>query len=152
MNIQRFGPHQGELKRRFKDLLLLGDEDWNMVERYLDRGEMFVLFDEGEAKTVCVVTDEGNALEIKNLATRTDSQKQGYGRTMIEFIVTRYSSKYSSLFVGTGENEETLRFYRNCGFKYSHRVPNFFLENYSKPIFENDRKLIDMIYLRMDLC
>lgn len=151
MEIQRLNTNQGQLKRCFKDLLLLGDEEWPMVERYLDRGDLFVLFDEGEAKTVCVVTEEGSAVEIKNLATRTDSQKRGYGRTMIEFIVSHYRKQYSTLILGTGENEQTLSFYKNCGFEYSHRVPNFFIDHYSKPIIENGRQLIDMIYLKMNL-
>ena len=55
-----------DTKRTYLDLLLLGDEDEKMIERYLDRGRLFVL-DDGDVRAVCVVTDEGNGtLEIKN--------------------------------------------------------------------------------------
>ena len=37
-------------KRRFLHLLLMADEQENMVEKYLDRGDMYVLFD---GKAVC---------------------------------------------------------------------------------------------------
>ena len=56
-----------ENKKQFIDLLLLADEQEDMVDRYIDRGTMFVLDDYG-VKAECVVTDEGNGvLEIKNI-------------------------------------------------------------------------------------
>lgn len=61
-----------ENKKDFLELLLLGDEQEDMIDRYLARGELFVLYDAtGLApKCVCVVTDEGRGVfEIKNLAT-----------------------------------------------------------------------------------
>lgn len=61
--------HITNRKKDFLDLLLLADESEMMIERYLDRGEMFALYDEG-LKSICVVTQEGQGLyEIKNLAT-----------------------------------------------------------------------------------
>lgn len=63
-----------ENKKQFLPLLLLADEQEDMIDRYLDRGTMYVLDDDG-VKCECVVTDEGNGvLEIKilqrNQATR----------------------------------------------------------------------------------
>lgn len=55
-----------ENKKQFLPLLLLADEQEDMIDRYLDRGTMYVLDDDG-VKCECVVTDEGNGvLEIKN--------------------------------------------------------------------------------------
>ena len=48
-----------ENKRQFLDLLLLADEQEDMIERYLDRGDLFVMEDGGQAAAVCVVTEEG---------------------------------------------------------------------------------------------
>ena len=54
-------------KKRFLELLLLADEQEDMIDRYLDRGTMYVLEDQG-IKGACVVTDEGEGiLELKNL-------------------------------------------------------------------------------------
>ena len=44
-------------KRNYLPLLLLADEQEAMINRYLDRGELFALMDP-ELKTVCVVTQE----------------------------------------------------------------------------------------------
>ena len=54
-------------KKDYLPLLLLGDEQEDMIDRYLDRGIMYVLEDDG-IKSECVVTDEGDGiLEIKNI-------------------------------------------------------------------------------------
>lgn len=57
-------------KTNFIELLLLADEQIDMIEKYLYRGEMFALYDE-DLKSVCVVTDEGAGnYELKNIATK----------------------------------------------------------------------------------
>ena len=43
--------------RAYMDILFLADEQEDMIDRYLDRGTMFVLEDDG-VKAECVVTDE----------------------------------------------------------------------------------------------
>ena len=135
-------------KKRYLDLLLLADEQEDMVDRYLERGTMYVLNDNG-IKAECVVTDEGNGvLEIKNIATVPDHQKQGYGRKLIDFLVANYSTQYSVLQVGTGDSPLTISFYEKCGFTRSHVVKNFFTNNYDHPIFECGEQLRDMVYLR----
>lgn len=45
-------------QKQYLDLLLLADEQEDMVDRYLYKGKMYVLDDDG-VKCECVVTDEG---------------------------------------------------------------------------------------------
>ena len=60
-----------ENKKLYLDLLLLADEQEDMIDRYLERGTMYVLDDDG-VKAECVVTDEGDGiLEIKKPCGRT---------------------------------------------------------------------------------
>lgn len=67
-------------KKRFLDLLLLADEQESMIDRYLERGEMFVARDDGQVVAECVVTDEADRIgEIKNLAVPLQYQRKGYG-------------------------------------------------------------------------
>ncbi len=40
-------------KKKYLDLLLMGDEQEDMIERYLERGEMFVMFDGEQSVGVC---------------------------------------------------------------------------------------------------
>lgn len=140
-----------ENKKRYLSLLLLADEQENMIDRYLQRGTMYVL-DDGGIRGECVVTDEGNGiLEIKSLATEPDCHGKGYGRALIEFVAARYAGKYSVLQVGTGDSPLTVPFYEKCGFVRSHRIENFFTDNYDHPIYECGVQLVDMVYLRRTL-
>jgi len=146
-------PHIDEIsknKEKFMDLLLLGDEQEDMIKKYLDRGALFALYD-GDLKTTAVVTKEDeNTYEIKNIATYAQYQGNGYGKTMIKYIIEKYKDKCKILLVGTGENDNILSFYKNCGFSYSHTVKDFFVNNYDHEIFEDGKQLIDMIYLKME--
>ena len=66
-----------ENKKEYLDLLLLADEQEDMIDRYLEKGRMYVLDDDG-IKSECVITDEGNGLlEIKNIATYPEYQGKG---------------------------------------------------------------------------
>ena len=138
-------------KKEYLDLLLLADEQEDMIDRYLEKGTMFVLED-GGVKAECVVTDEGNdILEIKNIATKPDCQGKGYGKKLIDFVAQKYKGAYKTLQVGTGDSPLTIPFYEKCGFKRHHVVKNFFTENYDHAIFEAGIQLIDMIYLQKQL-
>lgn len=143
--------HITQNKADFLDLLLLADENETMIARYLDRGEMFALYDD-DLKSICVITQEWkNLYEIKNLATYPPFQRQGYARRLIEYIENRYNAPGTILQVGTGDSPLTIPFYVHCGFRYSHRIPRFFTDNYPHPIFEGGKQLVDMIYLRKEL-
>lgn len=73
-------------KRDFLPLLLLGDEQEDMIDRYLDRGTLLALYD-GGLRAVCVVTKEApGVFEIKNLAVEPAFQRQGYGRAMVRHV------------------------------------------------------------------
>lgn len=138
-------------KKAYFDLLLLADEQEDMIDRYLDRGTMYILEDHG-VKCECVVTDEGNGvLEIKNIATAPAVQGKGYGKKLIDFLVQTYSGQYAVLQVGTGDSPMTIPFYEKCGFVRSHTLPNFFTDNYDHPIYECGVQLVDMIYLQRKL-
>ena len=134
------------------DLLLLADEQVEMVERYLDRGRMFVLEDCGEIIAECLVTDEGSGvLEIKNIAVKPRFQGKSYGKALIDFLVRKFSKDYSVLQVGTGDSPMTIPFYEKCGFVRHHVVKDFFIKNYDHPIIESGVQLRDMVYLRREL-
>lgn len=135
-------------KKQFINLLLLADEQESMIDKYLERGEMFVLLDD-DIKTICVVTNEGNStFEIKNIATEPKHQGKGYGKKLIDYLCEYYKGRCKTMLVGTGDSPGILSFYQKCGFIVSHRIKNFFTDNYDNPIFDCGSQLIDMIYLK----
>lgn len=141
-----------ENKKQYLDLLLLADEQESMIDRYLERGTMYALYDEGDLRAVCVVTDEGGGvLELKNLAVLPAYQRRGYGHCFLALLADLYQGKYRIMQVGTGDSPLTLPFYEQCGFQQTHKIKNFFIENYNHPIFEAGRQLLDMVYLQKKL-
>lgn len=99
-------------------LLLLADEQPSMIDRYIDRGEMFALV-ESEVRAVCVVTKERPGIyEVKNMATVPAYQRQGYGRRLLAMILEYYqkNTEAHTLLVGTGDSPATIGFYEACGF------------------------------------
>lgn len=137
-------------KKDYLDLLLLADEQEEMIDRYLDKGQMFVLYD-NDAKCEAVVVElNTHECELKNIATYPLEQGKGYGRAMVAYLLAKYLGKYKTMYVGTGDVPKALRFYENCGFRESHRVKNFFTDNYDHPIIEDGIQLRDMVYLRAD--
>ena len=138
-------------QKRYLDLLLLANEQEDMVDRYLERGTMYVLED-GGVKAECVVTDEGNGvLELKNIAVAPAEQGKGYGKAMVDFLIRTYKGQYAVLQVGTGDNPSTIPFYEACGFYRHHLVKNFFTDHYDHPIYECGVQLVDMVYLQRPL-
>ena len=119
-----------ENKKQFISLLLLADEQESMVDRYLEKGTMYVgtmyVLEDNDVKAECVVTDEGNEiLEIKNIAVDPENQGKGYGKALIDFLAGKYADEYSVLQVGTGDSPLTIPFYEKCGFVRSHKIPTF---------------------------
>ena len=132
-------------KKQYLDLLLLGDEQESMVDRYLEQGEMFVLKDP-DVIAECVVVDLGNGTrEVKNIAVSPEAQGKGCGRKLLDFVWEHYSDCHT-LLVGTGDSPLTVPFYQHCGFTEHHRVKNFFTDNYDHPIIEAGVQLVDMVY------
>lgn len=143
MNIRRVI----ENKKDHIALLLLADEAEDMIDKYLECGDMFVLDDNG-IKAECVVTKKIEGIyEIKNIAVIPDYQRKGYGKSLIDFLFLYYSD-CSEMLVGTGNVPSALNFYQKCGFVEFHRIKNFFIDNYDHPMFEDGVQLVDMVYLR----
>lgn len=138
-------------KKQYLPLLLLADEEEAMIDRYLERGDMYVLKN-GAVKAECVATDEGGGvLELKSLAVLPPFQRRGYAKALLNFIEAEYKGRFKILQVGTGDSPATVPFYQKQGFTRSHIIKNFFADNYSHPIYDGGVLLKDMVYLRKQL-
>lgn len=137
-------------KKYFLDLLLLADEQESMIDKYLERGIMFAIYD-NDLKGICVVTKENDrTYELKNIAIYKEFQGHGYGKKLVEYVFEYFKDDCDTMYVGTGDSPLTVPFYEKCGFKESHRIKDFFIENYDNPIYECGKQLIDMVYLKKE--
>lgn len=134
-------------RTRFMPLLLIGDESESMIDRYIGCGNLYVGFIRHLPMAVCLsnIVDDFT-VEVKNLAVLPEFRRRGFGRRMLQHVESLNPDK--TIILGTGETPSTLHFYRSCGFSYSHRIRDFFTDNYPAPIVEEGVTLRDMIYLK----
>ncbi|MDO4538462.1 MAG: GNAT family N-acetyltransferase [Coriobacteriales bacterium] len=150
MHIERVA--QGD-KAKLRDLLLLADEQWSCVERYLSRAEIYALLDDaGTAVAELALTDEGNNVaEVQNLAVNPDYQHQGLGRRLLAYALRRCRGRFARLRVRTGDSPLTVPFYETCGFAQVGREEGAILERYDHPIFEAGKQLVDVVVFEQDV-
>ena len=137
-------------KKEYLQLLLLADPCEDMIDLYLNKGEMYVLEEDNNIICEAVVLKVSDTeCELKNIATSEEYQGKGYGKKFMDYLFNIYSINYKVMFVGT--TSSTAPFYSELGFEYSHTVNNFFTDNYPEPIFEGEVQCIDMVYLKRKL-
>ena len=145
MTIQRIDEAH---KADFRALLLLADPEWAAVEKYLHDGEMYALFVEGRAAAEIVVTERADShCEIKNLATDPAFWRRGYARALVDHVAGLMAGRYEKLYVGTSGPA----LYERMGFTPAYTVKNFFVDNYSDPVWDEGALCVDMYYLVRDL-
>lgn len=138
-----------ENKKKNLPLLLLADPEENAIDKYLPNCEVLEFYiDNILVGQGAVMEISKNICELKNIAIYEKYHKNGYGKEFVKLLFEYYRGKYSCMIVGTSESGVT--FYKKCGFKISHIVKNFFIDNYTEPIYENGNQCIDMIYLKKE--
>ena len=140
-----------ENKEQYMNLLLEADPEKEVVEKYLQDGELFVLtYNDDIACGAVVIKVDDNTCELKNIATAEEYRGQGYGKKMIKYLFDNYKQKYDKMIVGTTENNIT--FYVTAGFdKYYKTIKNFFIDNYKEEVWDGDIHCINMYYYSKDL-
>ena len=131
-------------KREYLPLLLDADPSEAMIDRYLDAGDMYVLFAHGRAVAEAVVTRREDGCELKNIATEKDARGKGYATRLLMHLFRLLAAEHERIYVGTCE--DLLPFYEKLGFEYAYTAPHFFRDNYPGVTFE-EGALDDMTYL-----
>lgn len=145
MHVELIAPND-RTRDDLRELLLLADEQWDCVERYLEQSNMYALIDKGEPIAECCLTDEGAGTgELQNLAVRPDRQREGWGAYLVSYALRRCRGRFERLRVGTGDSPLTVPFYERCGFVPVARIPNDILNRYDHPIFEAGIQVTDTV-------
>lgn len=136
------------------DILLLADPSKENVQKYLEKGELYVTLLENKIiGGYIIVKKSKDIIEIKNIAVDKKYQGQGIGKRLVSDIISRAkTNRAKRIEVGTGNSSiQQLAFYKNCGFKVVGVDKGFFTRNYKEEIIENGIKCVDMIQLAIDL-
>ena len=133
------------------ELLLLADPSEDKVRSYLSGSKCFVASSNGAVVGACVVQPLGaGAHELMSIAVQPTHQKSGYGTALLKWIIEFFrKSGASQIEVGTGTFGYQLAFYQRHGFRVTSIDHDFFVNNYSEPIFENGIQHFGMLRLTL---
>lgn len=125
-------------------LLLLADETIEIIQRYIDACDLWVIADARKLLGVCAVKCSSNdSAEIMNIAIQKEYQAQGLGTRLIQHVLQSYLSY--QICVGTPTvADPQIRFYERNGFRRAFVRKDYYLQQYPHPIMEIGKQLIDM--------
>lgn len=136
------------------DLLLLADETREAINKYIFDSEVFVyeLKDQTiAAYAICPIDQE--TIELKNIAVHPLFQNKGIGKALMKDVARNAQAKgFKTLIVGTGDVMiMQLRFYQQAGFEMYALKPNFYIQNYPEPVYENGLQLRHMVMFKKSI-
>lgn len=135
-------------------LLLLADPSKRLVKQYLKLGEAFEVRKDNQLVAIIVIQKITPAkLEIKNIAVDPKFENRGIATQLLHYVLHwAKQHHYEQIQIGTGSTSfKQLYLYQKVGFRVTRVIKDFFLENYSRPIYENGLTLRDMIILSINL-
>lgn len=132
------------------DLLLSADPSEQALMAYLPHSSIYLayLHDELIAQYVLYPINT-HEVEIKNIAVDDAYQGKGIGKLLLEDATQRaIDAGYKLIYIGTSNASiGQLYLYQQQGFELSGIKMNFFIDNYTEPIFENGIQCKHMIML-----
>lgn len=123
------------------DLLLTADPDRKKIDSYLSVSDCFIATGQHTLAGVIVVqkTNDETA-EVMNLAVAESCRRRGIARKLLQYIIKDWASGQgvSRLIIRTGTSAPgPLMLYQQEGFNLIDVDYDYFVRNYSEPIFEN---------------
>jgi ribosomal protein S18 acetylase RimI-like enzyme len=139
-------------RERHLPLLLEADDAEEHIRGYLARGQLFEIREPDAMIGLAVLVNEGDAVEIWNIALSEEHRGRGSGRRAIELIAERCRENGASrLTVGTSDcSLGTIAFYRKVGFRFA-GVRKGYFDAYPVAVVENGIRARDMVMFEMEL-
>jgi len=143
-----------EITLKHYQLFLSADPSRKIIDSYLSRAKGFELVcGKSLIGTILLLETRPNTVEIVNIAVDESYQNQGFGESLINFVINWVQEKqFHTIEIGTGSTSfAQLYLYQKCGFRVVNIDRDFFVDNYDEPIIENKLILKDMIRLKKEL-
>ncbi len=132
------------------DLLLSADPSESALGIYLPYATIYLAFINDELIGQYVLLPiEPDAIEIKNIAVADAWQGKGIGKQLLKDAIRRATDAgYKTLSIGTSNASiGQLYLYQQQGFELSGLKMDFFIDNYTEPIYENGIQCKHMLML-----
>ena len=130
------------------DLLLLADPEEKSIEEYLDDSVFIVAKNVDTIVGIAVIKKiDEQLIEIVNWAVTKKWQNKKIGRKLLEeAILYAETERYKKIIITTGNSGiKQIVLYQQLGFRITNVNKNYFLENYTHMIFENNIQCRDQV-------
>ena len=142
-----------EERKNFINYLLLADENEEIVNEYINNGDLFSITVLDKVVGVAIfISESPKTIELKNIALLADYRGKGLGKEILKLASALYKNKsFKKMTVGTANSSiDNIAFYLKAGFRIVGIRKGFFAK-YPEPIYENGIQAIDMIMFEKDL-
>jgi GNAT superfamily N-acetyltransferase len=152
----RVSEHAGS-RAQLRALFELAEDSAAALDAYIDAGRVLVAVDDGAlvGHLQLVETDDGAALEVKNMAVVPGARRRGVGRALMDAaLALAVDEGRSRLVVATGAADvANLRFYQRLGFRMLSIERDAFTEATGDPpgITIDGIELRDRVWLDRDV-
>lgn len=132
-------------------LLLDADPDKEKVQQYIESGSGFVWQEDNKIVGVIIFVERKMEYEIMNVAVAIEEQGKGIGYQLLTYTLKelqKVKTTQQKVIIRTGSiTSNALHLYRKVGFKKTTTEKDYFIKNYSEPIYENGELLRDQVTL-----
>jgi ribosomal protein S18 acetylase RimI-like enzyme len=132
------------------DLLLSADPSELAIQVYLPYSTIYLAYiDDIIIAQYVLFPINDNEIEIKNIAVYEAYQGQSIGKLLLQDATQRaIDTGYKTLSIGTSNASiGQLYLYQQQGFELSGIKMNFFIDNYTEPLYENGIQCVHMLML-----
>lgn len=134
-------------------LLLEADPSIVLIARYLQDGHCVVArLDDAVVGVYVIKALSADTWELMNIAVAPEHQGQGIGALLLHHAIDQARQLGAKLLeLGTGSFGHQLTFYQRAGFRVVAVEPDYFLQHYPEPLFENGLQHRDRLRLALEL-
>ncbi len=136
------------------DLLELADPSRIQINEYLKTGTCYLAKVDSRVVGVLVLNQiDSTSIEVKNIAVDAREQGKGFGKALLRYseLVSRELG-FDKLIIGTGNSSlDQLALYQKVGFEMLEIQKDYFIKNYTEPIFENGIQCKHMVILEKNV-
>ncbi|MFD2923640.1 GNAT family N-acetyltransferase [Halobacillus naozhouensis] len=142
-----------QARQDYLPYLLLADETVEIINEYINDGELYAIVYNQQTIGVCLFTfPTPYTVEVKNFAIQPENQGQGLGKRVMSCAFQLYKERgFEDMVVGTANSSiANLAFYQKTGFRMDGIIKDFFAR-YPEPLYEDGIRALDMIRFRRKL-
>jgi len=135
-------------------LYLEADPEAAVVRRYLPECRVYAAVQDGRVcAQACILPLSKDTCELKNLAVAAEERGRGLGMRLCEFLFHACRENgFKKMVAGTADiSHSPVPFYERLGFKCTGVIKDFFIKNYSAPIYDGGEQCRDMVLLEKEL-